>query len=176
MAGAMRIELTNLEDGGGNFAHVYHPEELDLLDERVWLAGPASVKGVVRRIGGKVVVIGNAEAPARVECDRCLKPVEFAVSTDFSVDYITGRDYESTNVVELTEDEMSLSVFDGESIDVDEIVREQVLLAVPARALCQQDCKGICPTCGADRNAATCDCEASEIDPRWAALKKLVKQ
>jgi hypothetical protein len=43
----MRIELTNVEDGGGNFAHVYHPEELDLLDERVWLAGPAAVKGVV---------------------------------------------------------------------------------------------------------------------------------
>jgi len=176
MQGAMRIELTNLEDGGGKFAHVYHPEELDLLDERVWLAGPASVNGVVRRIGGKVVVIGRAEAPARVECDRCLKPVEFPVSTDFSVDYITGRDYESTNVVELTEDEMSLSVFDGDAIDVDDIVREQVLLAVPARALCHQDCKGICPTCGADRNAGSCDCETSEIDPRWAALKKLVKQ
>jgi uncharacterized protein len=176
MQSAMQIELTNLKDGGGNFAHVYHPEELDLLDERVRLAGPASVNGVVRRTDDKVVVVGRAEAPARIECDRCLKPVELPVSTDFSVDYITGRDYESTNVVELTEDEMSLSVFAGDAIDLDEIVREQVLLAVPARALCQQDCKGICPTCGADRNAGACDCETSEIDPRWEALKKLVKQ
>jgi uncharacterized protein len=62
-------------------------------------------------------------------------------------------------------------VFDGKAIDVDEIVKEQILLEVPARTLCREDCKGICPECGIDRNTGECDCTPKEIDPRWAALK-----
>jgi glycerol-3-phosphate acyltransferase PlsX len=58
-------------------------------------------------------------------------------------------------------------------LDVDEIVKEQVLLAVPTRMLCREDCKGICPECGTDRNTGECDCVTNDIDPRWAALKNL---
>jgi uncharacterized protein len=68
---------------------------------------------------------------------------------------------------------MTVSVFDGSAIDVDEIVKEQILLAVPTRMLCREDCKGICPECGADRNTGECNCVTNDIDPRWAALKKL---
>jgi len=68
---------------------------------------------------------------------------------------------------------MSVSVFDGEAIDVDEIVKEQIVLAVPTRMLCREDCKGICPECGADRNKGDCNCATNDIDPRWAALKDL---
>ena len=75
---------------------------------------------------------------------------------------------------ELTEDEMSVSVFDGEAIDVDEIVKEQIVLAVPTRMLCREDCKGICPECGTDRNTGDCSCATNDIDPRWAALKNLI--
>jgi uncharacterized protein len=64
-------------------------------------------------------------------------------------------------------------VFDGEALDVDEIVKEQILLAVPTRMLCREDCKGICPQCGVDKNTGECNCETKEIDPRWAALKNL---
>ncbi len=95
------------------------------------------------------------------------------VSADFALEYITGSDYESSEVVELTEDEMSVSVFDGKAIDVDEIVKEQILLAVPTRMLCREDCKGICPECGIDRNTGECSCVAEDIDPRWAALEEL---
>jgi uncharacterized protein len=52
-------------------------------------------------------------------------------------------------------------------------VNEQILLAVPARMLCREDCKGICPDCGIDRNTGECNCVTNEIDPRWAALKNL---
>jgi uncharacterized protein len=65
-------------------------------------------------------------------------------------------------------------VFEGAVIDIDLLVREELLLAAPVQVLCQQGCKGICPTCGADRNAAACDCGSAEIDPRWAGLKELV--
>jgi uncharacterized protein len=167
----MRIEIEKLEAGRGGFAHVYQPDELDPVDERVQLIQPVQVKGNVKRTGNEVSVSGHVETRAQLECDRCLKPVELPVNADFALEYITGADYESSAAAALSEEEMSVSVFDGESIDVDEIVKEQILLAVPARTLCREDCKGICPECGMDRNAGDCNCAPNEVDPRWAALK-----
>ena len=86
----MRIELENLEGGKGDFAHVYQPDELNRVDERVRLIEPASVKGKVRLSGNQVFVNGHVETRAQVECDRCLKAVELPVNADFAVEYITG--------------------------------------------------------------------------------------
>ena len=170
----MRIELENLEGGKGDFAYVYKPEELNPVDERISLSGPANVSGKVRLAGNEVFVDGRVDAQVRVECDRCLQPVEMPVNADFALEYISGSEYEESQAVELTEAEMSVSVFDGQAIDVDEIVKEQIVLAVPTRMLCREDCKGICPECGMDRNTGDCGCGKNEIDPRWAALKKLI--
>jgi uncharacterized protein len=169
----MRIELENLEGGKGDFAHVYNPDDLNPIDERVKLTAPATVNGKIRLAGKEVFVNGHVDARAQVECDRCLKPIELPVNADFELEYITGSEYESSEVAELTEAEMSVSVFDGDAIDVDEIVKEQILLAVPTRMLCREDCKGICPQCGTDRNTGECKCVTEDIDPRWAALKNL---
>jgi len=169
----MRIELENLEGGKGGFAHVYNPEDLNPVDERVKLIAPATVSGKIRLAGNEVFVNGHVDTRAQVECDRCLKPIESPVDVDFELEYIPGSEYESGEVAELTEAEMSVSVFDGQTIDVDEIVKEQILLTVPTRMLCREDCKGICPECGADRNTGECSCVVKEIDPRWAALKNL---
>ena len=169
----MRIELENLEGSKGDFAHVYQPEELNPVDERVSLIAPAAVNGKVRLSSNQVFVNGHIETRAQVECDRCLKPVDLPVNADFTLEYISGSDYESRQVAELGEDDLSVSVFDGEAIDVDEIVKEQILLAVPTRMLCRENCKGICPECGTDLNLGECNCVTSDIDPRWAALKKL---
>jgi uncharacterized protein len=169
----MRIELENLEGGKGDFARVYQPEELNPVDERVSLIAPAAVEGKVRLSGNEVFVNGHIDTRAQVECDRCLKPVELPVNADFTLEYISDSDYESSEVAELTEDELSVAVFDGKGLDVDEIAKEQILLTVPTRMLCREDCKGICPECGADRNTGNCDCVTNDIDPRWAALKNL---
>jgi len=169
----MRIELVNLEHGRGDFAHVYQPDELGSLDDRVTLVEPTAVNGTVRLAGTEVFVNGHIRTRAAVECDRCLKQVELPVDADFELEYVTGQTYESSAAAELTENDLSVSVFDGQAIDVDEIVKEQILLAVPTRTLCQPDCKGICPECGIDKNSGDCNCETKEVDPRWAALKNL---
>ena len=167
----MRIELEKLQGGKGGFAHVYQPEELNPVDERVRVTQPAEVKGNVNQAGHEVFVSGHVETRAQLECDRCLQLVELPVSADFALEYITGSDYESSSAAVLSEEELAVSVFDGESIDVDEIVKEQILLAVPARTLCREECKGICPECGTDLNARQCNCADEEVDPRWAALQ-----
>jgi len=170
----MRIELENLEGGKGEFAHVYQPGDLNPVDERIRLSKPATVSGKVRLAGNEVFVNGHVETQAQVECDRCLQPVEMPVNADFALEYITGSEYESSGAAELTEAELSVSVFDGEAIDVDEIVKEQIVLAVPTRMLCREDCEGICPECGTDRNTDNCSCSTDDTDPRWAALKNLI--
>jgi len=171
----MRIELEKLEARRGDFAHVYQPDELNPIDERVTLVEPAAVTGKVNLAGNEVFVNGQIDTRVQVECDRCLQPVELAVNAVYQLEYISGSDYESIQAAELTEAEMLVSVFDGGAIDVDEIVKEQILLTVPTRLLCREDCKGICPECGIHRNTGECSCVTEEIDPRWAALKNLTE-
>ena len=101
---AVRIELENLEGSKGDFAHVYQPEELNPVDERVNLIEPAAVTGKVRLSGNQVFVNGHVEARAQVECDRCLKPVEYRSTLISRSNTSRGSDYESSEVVELTED------------------------------------------------------------------------
>jgi uncharacterized protein len=169
----MRIELVNLEHGRSDFAHVYQPLDLGSFDDRVSVVEPVTVTGKVRIAGSEVFVNGHIETRAQVECDRCLQLIETPVQADFELQYITGAAYASSQAAELTENEMLVSVFDGEAIDVDEIVNEQILLAVPTRMLCRPDCKGICLDCGIDKNTARCACGTGDVDPRWAALKNL---
>jgi uncharacterized protein len=73
---------------------------------------------------------------------------------------------------ELAEDDLDLYTYEGEEVDLSPLFREQVVLAVPFAPLCSEDCKGLCPQCGADRNLERCDCKPP-VDPRWAALQTL---
>jgi uncharacterized protein len=170
----MRIELASLENGKGTFAHAYAPGELVLEDERVRLPGAPTVSGEVRQAGRRALVKGRVSGRLAVECDRCLKAIEVAVDSAFQLEYVTPEDYQAQQAIELTEDDLDLSTFDGEVLDVDELVTEELLLAVPDQILCSENCKGICVTCGADRNAAECGCESQQVDPRWAGLKELL--
>ena len=169
----MRIEVDKLLEGTRSFTHDYAPGELILEDERVRLSGPAHVEGWLTRKEREVQLRGTLSARAEVECDRCLKPVEIPVEADFDVAYTTESDYAASETAELQADDLRLSVYDGEAIELDDLVSEQILLALPPRTLCREDCRGLCPSCGADRNIEECRCETVEVDPRWAALASL---
>jgi uncharacterized protein len=170
----MRIELAGLESGKGAFAHAYAPGELVLEDDRVLLVGPPTVSGQIRQKDRRVHVRGRLDARLQVECARCLKPVQIPVDSRFKLEYVTAEDYLAQQAVELTEEDLDLSVFDGEVIDIDELVTEELLLAVPDHVLCNDNCKGICPVCGVDQNSVDCECQTAEVDPRWVGLKELV--
>jgi uncharacterized protein len=170
----MRIELASLEGAKGQFAHSYEPGELVFDDERVHLLEPPRVSGRIFREAREVTLTGRLVARIKVDCDRCLKSIQLPIDSSFKLKYVTTEEYQAQDVAELSDEDMTLSVFDGEVIDIDELVREQLLLAVPAHLLCMESCRGICPICGADRNSVDCSCEAGEADPRWAGLRKLV--
>jgi uncharacterized protein len=170
----MRIELESLNGAKGKFAHEYAPGELVIEDERITLVVPPTVSGEIRQDGNRVKVNGRVIGRIQLECDRCLKPVEFPVNSKFSLEYVTAKEYEALQTGDLSKEELDLDIFDGESIDVDELVTEELLLAAPDHLVCNEACKGMCLVCGINRNVADCTCETVETDPRWAGLKELV--
>ena len=169
----MRIELDKLEGKSAKFAHTYGPDELVLDDEHMRLIEPPQVTARINRSDHEVRVSGQITARAELDCDRCLKGIEVPIEASFDVSYVAAQDYVETDAAELQAEDLSLSVYEDQAIEVDDLVREQVLLALPTRALCTEDCKGLCPICGANRNEMSCECEAAETDPRWKALKDL---
>jgi uncharacterized protein len=170
----MRIELAALESGKGAFTYAYSPGEHVLEDDRVQLVVAPTVSVEVLQKGPRVHVSGRLSARLQVECDRCLKAVELPVDSRFRLEYVTAEDYQAQQAVELSEKDLDLSVFDGEVIEIDELVAEELLLAVPDQVLCDNNCKGLCPVCGVDRNSIDCECQTAEVDSRWAGLKQLI--
>jgi len=169
----MRIELDKLEGQGGKFSHTYAVGELSLDEEDVRLTSPAEVRGRIRRSGEGVEVKGQLRAPLEVVCARCLKTVTLAVEVEFSEKLVPAVSWRSEQQHELSEEDLNLSVFEGDAVELDDIVREEILLAVPSHVLCNEDCQGLCPVCGIDRNIGTCQCEPAPIDSRWQKLEGL---
>jgi uncharacterized protein len=167
----MRIEVENLTSEGQSFAHTYTPEELRLDGETAILGTEAKVEGRASRRGEEVRVRGKIAAGVEVACDRCLAPVAVPLEVEFETAFIPQEKAAAAEEnVELHAEDMGLAAFEGDAVDVDELVREQILLALPSRHLCREDCKGLCPDCGADLNAGHCGCHRTETDPRWSAL------
>jgi uncharacterized protein len=172
----MLVELASLERQGGKFAHNYEPGELELNEDRIKIAAPPRISGRIQQSDAKITVTGEVQAELQLECDRCLKSLSIPVSSAFEVEYVTPDVYQAGQGTELLDEDLSLSVFDGAVVDIDELVREQLLLALPAQVLCREDCKGLCPVCGGDRNLKDCQCQEVDIDPRWAGLKEVVNR
>jgi uncharacterized protein len=170
----MRIEVDKLKEAGTAFASVYAPDDLPLEDELTRLVSEAKLEVRASKRHEQVRLQGTIEASVEMRCDRCLAPVVVPVNTDFDVAYIPAvADTVDAEATELQEDDLNFAVYEGDSLDIDELAREQLLLALPLRQLCREDCKGLCPRCGGDLNAQTCDCEQQNVDPRWAALAAL---
>jgi uncharacterized protein len=169
----MRIELDSLEQEGGKFSRTYEPGELSLDDDEVGLVEPAEVSGRVRRDGAEVELSGKLRAKIIAACDRCLQPVNLSIGADFKERFVPAVSWRAEQQHELQEEDLNLSVFDGEAIELDDLVREEILLAVPAHVLCREDCKGLCPVCGIDRNQGSCQCETKATDSRWQGLEEL---
>ena len=170
----MRIEVENLTSAGTPFEHTYGAEEVDLEDEGARLVADAAVRGSASRKGEEVRLRGEVRTEVELLCDRCLGPSRTPLAVEFDASFIPQEaEAAKAENVELLSEDLGLSAYDGEAVDLDELVREQILLGLPSRRLCKEDCEGLCPKCGADLNAGRCSCEQGEVDPRWSALAGL---
>ncbi len=170
----MTIDLSRIDAEPQDFR-----TEVEIPAERLdadQVASPMSVRleGVVRSQGSCFVVDGRLEVQGHLVCVRCLDPVPWRSSEVFRIELVrTIEPQVDTDELELADEELDRVVLGDDRLDLDELAAEQVLLALPMRTICRDDCAGLCPTCGANRNRPeACGCEP-ESDPRWEALQGL---
>ena len=167
----MRLEVENLAARDSSWAHTYALGELDLNEDGARLVSPVETAGRLRRKPAGVSLQGAGKAQVEALCDRCLRAVPFALEFPLEAVYVTLEEYAASEREEVGLDDLGLMVYDGAAIDLDELARGEILLALPSRILCREDCRGLCPLCGAPLNENPCACAETTVDPRWAALK-----
>ncbi len=168
----MIIDLASVGKNTKTIELEFDPANID-LDDGMQLAENAALKGEISRDGTRTRVKGNIATVVATECSRCLEPVAKDIDLDFVAVFVDAADEPTADELELAVEELDESLITDDTIDMSEVVREQLILAMIEKVLCQEDCKGLCPQCGGNRNLIDCKCEENVIDPRWAALKNL---
>ena len=165
----LRVDLGQLGREGSVVVEGSLPGDAELWKD----IGFAWVGDVVVQIratyagSGEVVVRGSANGTLRQECRRCLDSVETPFARDLTMVFVSEPSGD--------EDDGGVYAFEpeGSELDLSEAVREEMILAVNPYVVCDPECRGLCPKCGANLNEGPCDCTDDEIDPRWAALQDL---
>jgi DUF177 domain-containing protein len=134
-------------------------------------SAPAEVRVQYYRAGQELFFQGRISGGVVGHCARCLEAYTFDIGKQFSVVLVPKP--AAPEAAELNADDLDLSFYDGDEIDLSPLVREQIILALPTRPLCRESCKGLCPQCGANNNLEPCGCAAARGDPRFAVLRNL---
>jgi uncharacterized protein len=136
---------------------------------------PIHLDAHVRKVEEEITIEGRISTHIEMTCSRCLKPHDEYIDDMFEVVYCPKPDeQEAVDEIELNETDLNASYYEGGSIAVSELIREQLLLLLPIKPLCKADCAGLCPSCGKDLNEGPCNCSADNFDPRFAALRQLL--
>jgi uncharacterized protein len=113
------------------------------------------------------------DTEVKLTCSRCLSRFRHPIKIKFEEEYVPTVDIHSGAALPPPEDAGSFTIDERHNIDLTEAVRQYSLMAVPMKALCNEDCAGLCPKCGKNLNQGKCDCPAEEVDPRWVKLTEL---
>jgi len=177
----MLIEIAELELHPVDFQEEFPPDAIDLgADVRQTSVLQSSGRAqLVEEHHGKHKVIkdirlqGDLATTLELPCARCLEPVTQNVARAFDLLYRPLGIDAGNEELSVTAAEAEIGYYQGEGLLLEDALREQVLLTVPLKVICREDCKGLCPTCGRNRNNEPCSCAPPAGDPRWEALKDL---
>jgi len=170
----MFFNVRDLELRAGRFDVELAPGAIEFFDPKLRQAGPLKASGKVEltvesldeiRVAGHLTVLMEAD------CDRCLEPAKCPIDTDFELFYRPVAEGYGEEIA-ISDDEAEMGFYEGDGIELNDVLREYVLLALPMQRVCSQDCKGICPVCGQNRNQKVCACQVESADDRWEALKE----
>jgi uncharacterized protein len=119
---------------------------------------------------------GDLATRLEVSCARCLEPVAHDVARTFDLLYRPQGTDAGPEERSVTGTETEIGYYQGDGVQLEDVLREQVLLALPLKSLCREQCKGLCPQCGKNLNVESCSCAQNHEDPRWTALKDIKKK
>lgn len=165
----MRIQIAGLPPGPQVFEH--RGRASSYLDDQEMFPGEIRIQATLERLADTLCVALEIELPGHFICDRCAAAFERTIRSreTFFFSFTDGGGG--------SEDEEAGVIPPGMLVlDISQEIRDTVILGLPAKVLCREDCRGLCPVCGADLNQETCTCQREVMDPRWDALKKLKYQ
>ncbi|MBV9622610.1 MAG: DUF177 domain-containing protein [Acidobacteria bacterium] len=177
----MLIEIRELEDHALEFEEQIAPGVIDFgpdIRQTAHLASSGRAQLVQEHYGkhhivNDIRVTGRLSTRVELSCARCLEPIVRDVGKQFELLYRplgadAGREELSVTAVEA-----EVGYYEGGGLLLEDILREQILLALPLKAICREDCQGLCPHCGRNLNLEACTCREPVEDPRWSALKDI---
>jgi uncharacterized protein len=177
----MFLNIQELEVRPVEFKEELPPGVLD-LGEEIQQQTPLKTTGraeLVEEHHGKHQIIkdirlrGELATSVELSCARCLDPVTQDVNRSFELLYRPVGTDAGRDEISVTDAEAEIGYYQGEGILLEDVLREQVLLALPLKITCREDCKGLCPQCGKNLNQDRCSCVTKLPDPRWSALEEI---
>jgi len=172
----MFLSVKEMELRKIRFDETFQAGQIDFSGEDLEQASPLHAVGsaeLLANTDGELRIQGRLTVEMAAQCDRCLARARFPLEAAFDLFYRPMSCIARDEEVQIDEGESEIGFYEDGGIEIEDILREQVLLALPMQRVCSEVCKGICPVCGRNRNETECDCRISDIDDRWGALRKL---
>ena len=170
----LSLNLARIRTAEERYEQVYAPGALP-ADESFRVAEPVSLAFDIHKDKDQFRLVGTVRTTLELQCGRCLEPFLWPVDASFDLRYQPHTHNTGEGEREIEEDDLTTAFYENEEIDLGQLMREQFYLALPMKPLCREECRGLCPNCGANLNRTPCDCTIAWEDPRLAALKALAK-
>jgi len=170
----MFLSVRELELRKIGFDKIFEPGQIEFAGEDLEQGSPLHAIGSAELLlesGGQIRVWGSYTVEMVAQCDRCLVRTRFPLDAGFDLYYRPASDVPEEEEVKIDAGEAEIGFYE-DGLELEDILREQVLLALPMQRVCSESCKGICPGCGQNRNETACDCKPA-VDDRWGALRNL---
>ncbi len=172
----MFLNLNEIRDAHERVDEVYQAavfaERLDDADS-FRVMGPIALGFDIYKDDELFHLVGTLKGRIESQCSRCLEPFEHPIDTTFDLRYQPRAENTGEGEREIEDDDLTTAFYDDDRIDLGQLMREQIYLALPMKPLCRELCRGLCPQCGTNLNTGTCNCTTDWDDPRLAVLKAL---
>jgi uncharacterized protein len=172
----MFFSVKELELRKVRFEETFAPGQIDFSGEELVQRTPLEAKGeaeLLENTEGEVRIQGRYTVEMEAECDRCLVRARFPLDARFDLFYRPASDIAREEEVEIDEGEAEIGFYEDGGIELEDIIREQVMLALPMQRVCSEACQGICPVCGGNRNETVCQCRVVPSNDVWGVLRNL---
>jgi len=164
------------KDGPQSYSRTYNLSTSDIDRPELVNISPVAIDARAEKgnLPGEYLVDGSAKFTADLECSRCVEPYPFASTSAFHLRFRPRPVPQQENEeIEIAPDELDVEFYSDRSVSLRDLALEQIQLSIPMKPLCDDNCLGLCPHCGANRNRESCACESSIVDERWGALQEI---
>jgi uncharacterized protein len=172
------VDLKDLVHEKISFQGSFEPGYVDFGTENIRQVGVLDWAASAERAGEEIRINGTLSTTVEIACSRCLEPARIGIDKPFDL-FFRERDenmFDEDEEVELDDKDTRTAFFTGTKLAICDILREQVLLALPMKVLCKVDCKGLCPTCGTNLNSGRCECPKEEFSPHMDTLLEIKRR